>query len=855
MSEPSLPAFENHPPRARRSRRRKTQPSDPSNDTAAAVAAAEAPAPASSEDDLLADPETIAGKPSPRKRRKAKASRAAVSHTVKAAKAVETVETQPALEPRPANPQADTTPRSQASTTESAEPTPTADRYVSEALSTLRQKWGRAESTARSDSAESTHGSGEPETGPRLLDAASARALAAEARKREQACREALEQARRELTGPLGRSPGADTAAPAAASIARPVATPVATPTAKAEAPAAGGWQTRSLGAEAGAEAQAETRVDRSDPPRHDSRTPSAEASARGPVASEAFESSDFLSADRLRGAFDAAQRELRELNATLEIARDTASQQKRDLAELRARLSASEASNAELTDTLAEVRDEARAAETARALDLRRDLEAAHQEIDRLRERLRAQTRDAETQEQQRVALERSLEERDAALAARNAQLEDLRDRFEAQDRALEDARREYDRERARHSENLERLAEVRATLAGIAAQAGLAPAEDRPGEPRDARLPRGSELAATRPPRELDAIAAAPVVDAVDTTDTKTSPPRAPSDSSVADECAPSVPPAMTAPDERPGLRPRPSADRANALPAIFDAWQDDHIRREFGPMGIDSFYDLLATPLGRRANKRQAEQPIVLIGRGAWRASLRLAESLVTRGTGPFRIHVADPAGIDAHGDERLSEDSPFTGLVQAFDCPLEADTLDGTLEAIAPSVVICRDFLSRLPQIDPWLSCLERVVERGGSLVLSEGTGVELHEPPEEMSRIGERIWELMPERYTRVGDDDRRIESWREAFASSETRTPNGLVAQIRERFRPEMFTQFGFLAEPFLTSAIGANFDPDAPRDRRFLRQVADLDDRKIEASLAPALHLATLIDPLFEDA
>jgi len=63
-----------------------------------------------------------------------------------------------------------------------------------------------------------------------------------------------------------------------------------------------------------------------------------------------------------------------------------------------------------------------------------------------------------------------------------------------------------------------------------------------------------------------------------------------------------------------------------------------------------------------------------------------------------------------------------------------------------------------------------------------------------------------------------------------------------------------MLTQFGFLAEPFLTSTVGWNFDPAAPRDRRFLGQVADLDDRRIEAGLVPALHLVALVDPLAGD-
>ena len=70
---------------------------------------------------------------------------------------------------------------------------------------------------------------------------------------------------------------------------------------------------------------------------------------------------------------------------------------------------------------------------------------------------------------------------------------------------------------------------------------------------------------------------------------------------------------------------------------------------------------------------------------------------------------------------------------------------------------------------------------------------------------------------------------------------------------MRNRFRLGLLTQFGYLAEPFLATPIGDHFDADAARDRRFLRQVADLDDRKIEAGLVPALHWVGLVDPLEE--
>ncbi len=268
----------------------------------------------------------------------------------------------------------------------------------------------------------------------------------------------------------------------------------------------------------------------------------------------------------------------------------------------------------------------------------------------------------------------------------------------------------------------------------------------------------------------------------------------------------------------------------------------------------MGIESFADLLRSPLDRRAEQFNGEQPIVLIGYGAWRIAKRLADGLVLNGGGAFRIHVADPEGPDAPGSSAAGHDSPLREFFSRIDFPDTCAAFEASLDSIRPCVIASCDFLSRMEELDDWLACFGRAVDAGSSLVLSEGTGIDPIEPPEGMVEIGERIWDLMPERYTRIGDSDEVSGSWSEAFEASGSRPANHLVTRLRECFRPEIFTQFGFLAEPFVASAIGQNFDPDASRDGRFFNQVADLDDRKIEAGIAPALHLVARVDLLAED-
>jgi len=196
---------------------------------------------------------------------------------------------------------------------------------------------------------------------------------------------------------------------------------------------------------------------------------------------------------------------------------------------------------------------------------------------------------------------------------------------------------------------------------------------------------------------------------------------------------------------------------------LPPIFDAWQDDQIRRQFGPMGIDSFGDPLSVPLTRGDGARSSVQAIVLIGRGAAEVAGKIAESLVRHEIGAFHIHVADPRGEDALDRGGLSIDSPLREFLSPIPFPRDPEQLEASLEQLHPRAIVARDFLSREDDVAPWLACLERATARGASLVFSEGTGNACVAPPPEVAQIGERIWELMPERYTREAGTDRRIE--------------------------------------------------------------------------------------------
>ncbi len=286
------------------------------------------------------------------------------------------------------------------------------------------------------------------------------------------------------------------------------------------------------------------------------------------------------------------------------------------------------------------------------------------------------------------------------------------------------------------------------------------------------------------------------------------------------------------------------------------VFAAWVDDQVRRHFGPIGADTLPDLLRAPLVRRPKAGDEVHRVLCIGRRSLAQAERTAEALIGFVQAGFVVHAADSgllAEADADQNVRpvtLSIDSPLASLIEA-ESPIQSPAdLEQLVERLSPDLILCQDFLDRAPELDDWLAAFGRASEAGASLLFSEDAGHGPVDVTNEMQQIGQRIWDLMPERYTRVdGQNEDEICHWHEAFEKRPVGAANQLMQRIRSTFPLELFASFGFLAAAFVDSAIARNFDPKAARDQRFLRQIADIDDRKIEAGHAPALRFVALID------
>ncbi|MEZ4334903.1 MAG: hypothetical protein R3F35_24360 [Myxococcota bacterium] len=495
---------------------------------------------------------------------------------------------------------------------------------------------------------------------------------------------------------------------------------------------------------------------------------------------------------------------ELREARATLAIARETAQLQREEIARLRERLTTATSAVLAPAQTAASEEERLRLAQRIEALEAERGEHARERE--RLRESL-------------------ARHERERSEHAR--QLDALNDRLEVQSQALEQARRELEQERRRHTDAQALLARLRTALRGLdglSFDPGSEPCDD--GAPSS--MPPPPPTDPTAPPLATSRLECA--------TPASNAAARPPADASAS-------PGGAASPDASPFAVSAPKGRSA-----IFDHWREGQIRRHFGAFGIDGTADLVRDPLARRASTTDRALTILLLGPGARVAARPLAESLLRGTPSPFVLHCADPC---ASTIERAREDDPLDAILKAVEFPTSPTALAALVRRLEPAVIVSRDCLTGRSEPAEWLDALETATPRKACLVFLEETGQARAALAPELLAIGERIWELLPERYTRDPVRGRAVASFREAYAPCPASPTGSLLAAIRARFELELFAQFGLLAEAFVAGPVADCFDPTSARDRRFLEQIAELDDRRVEAGAGPALHLVARIDPL----
>jgi hypothetical protein len=278
-----------------------------------------------------------------------------------------------------------------------------------------------------------------------------------------------------------------------------------------------------------------------------------------------------------------------------------------------------------------------------------------------------------------------------------------------------------------------------------------------------------------------------------------------------------------------ERSGFEPAP----------IFATWRDNQIAKKLSTLGVAGIDDYFVGQIDEFLEARpDAMSEIASLGSNDPSFEVRIAQRLRQLGRVAFRIHFPYR---DEEQREAILLEAGRLGLDQEL-VPFAASET-GAQEPTTWHVVIGDGALGRFADPSDYVAALGAAVRHGAKTIVAE----RLASPHSKLAlEMGDRIWQLMPERYKHNRLTDQLASRYGDVPEAETTGLEQ--LALFKSHFDLENFASYGHMIDRFVGPEFGANFDPEDDRDRRFVEQIASLDDAKIEASDLDPLHIITCL-------
>jgi len=589
---------------------------------------------------------------------------------------------------------------------------------------------------------------------------------------------------------------------------------------------------------------------------------------------------------DSLRHALVEAQREAAEARSASERHREVLAETRHRVAEREAEASAlrsalatnqkqaqaQDCDNQELKTALS-IASETLEARRAELRQVRAELEATGRRLSeseleghRLQNELEAQQQHASQQRNELVRLNEVVPRLEGELQERNHEAETLRQRLTAQRGELADAqeaisrsRRQCDgltdelqNERQAHGRARERVAahesteaKLREILASIGKAASVLPRTEASHAEAPAPVANARAIEPHETPRAAAQNEPAEVAEVDEPAEMQTR--QAPLDEGGGDavEETESEVHALKANDSG-SLLHFVAASRRPTRPAIFAAWRDQQVARKLASLEIDDTDGFFAHHVAA-ARPLAGDDKIEVLSLGGESPDFELGIARALRKNEQLAFRLYFPQRDAEHASEllRRAAGAGIHSELVAFDpSDWAAARLPEHFHAILGDGA-----LARSDELDAFLEALERATRNGSRLALAERIGRGESRSAREM---GDRVWSLMPERYKLnhvTGEVDDHYVG--DGPATAET----DILARLRGRFAFEDFASFGHLVDRFIGPEIGPNFDPEDERDRRFIDQIANLDEAKLDSGALSPVHMIARLSPIDDDA
>lgn len=314
-----------------------------------------------------------------------------------------------------------------------------------------------------------------------------------------------------------------------------------------------------------------------------------------------------------------------------------------------------------------------------------------------------------------------------------------------------------------------------------------------------------------------------------------------------------------------------PLPNLDALPARPPIFRYWRDTRLRARLVDLEIEDALHFFSLPIAQRCEARPDEVIRILsLARDDARFELDLAQRLLDHGIENFHFDCLDLRQAIRERRAIESSDEALDGFVEGL---VHASALsdldgydvvlaDGTLRAHITQQAAARSRAAaatthplHASALDATLDALARVIRPDGTFALSEALEEATTPLSSRALEVVDRIWQLMPPRYRKESSSGSSGESVEPADMPEIQQMPDeqrdgALTEALLERFHDDAWAAFGHVIDAFIGPQAKAQFDPEIDADRRFIDQVAQLDEARIASGILKPRHLAAWLRP-----
>lgn len=281
-------------------------------------------------------------------------------------------------------------------------------------------------------------------------------------------------------------------------------------------------------------------------------------------------------------------------------------------------------------------------------------------------------------------------------------------------------------------------------------------------------------------------------------------------------------------------------------HALPEIFHYWSNRYLRPVLESFGFSHPEDFFARSIESVATRLGRPLHAISIGAGNGDAEVRIAQSLLARGTTAFRIDCLDlnPAMLERGAALAAAEGvAAHVGFV--------AGDFNRWRPDRAYDVVMANQSLHHVVALEHLFDAVAAAIGDEGVFLVSDMVGRNGHQRWPEALAIVQEFWRELPaeRRWNlQLRRHEEQFMNWDCSAEGFEGIRAQDILPLLVERFGFELFVAWGNVIDPFIDRGFGHHFDAASDADRAFIDRVHARDEAAILEGLVKPTHVLAVL-------